>query len=381
MLRLYLIIYIAFCLIVGSCGKKGTPHLFSYERTDFVGDTIQMKYAEHITMVRYTDHVEVALKDPWHEGKELARYCLWMQDKGEGMKDERGICLPLKRSVVFNTAHASLLQMLGALDAIKGVADLKYMNLPAVKGRVRSGACLDCGDSMNPDIETMVELGADAIWLSPFENSGGYGALEKLGVPLIVCADYMETSALGRAEWMKFYGLLVGKEHEADSLFAVVERNYNQLKKQAQQGTARRSVLTERLTGSTWYVPGGRSSMGRLLQDAGARYAWEEDAHSGSLALSFETVLDQAGDADVWVFNDMGAEPPSYQRLLAEYGGYAQLKAFRNRQVYYVNSLQVPYFEEVSFRPDWLLQDYVTIVSGGEQNPPLRYLRKVSDDE
>ena len=55
---------------------------------------------------------------------------------------------------------------------------------------------------MKPDIERIIDLRADAILLSPFENSGGYGRLEQIGVPIIECADYMETSALGRAEWM-----------------------------------------------------------------------------------------------------------------------------------------------------------------------------------
>ena len=328
------------------------------------GDTIQMKYAENLTMVRFADRVEVTLKDPWHEGRELRKYVV------QGT--------PFSRCVVFNTAHTSLLQMLGALDNVKGVADLKYMNLSEVKKRVGEGRIVDCGDSMNPDIERIVEMGADAIWLSPFENSGGYGKLEKLGVPLIECADYMETSALGRAEWMRFYGLLVGREHEADSLFAVVEKSYLQQKRLAHEGKTGRFVLTERLTGSVWYVPGGRSSMGRLLQDANARYAWADDDHSGSLPLSFETVLDKAGDADIWVFNYAGKEALTYNRLAAEHHGYGQLKAFKTHNVYYVNSLQVPYFEEVSFRPDWLLEDYVKLLNSEHpQRENLRYLRRV----
>ena len=96
---------------------------------------------------------------------------------------------------------------------------------------------VDCGDAMNPDIEKIVELDADAILLSPFENSGGYGQLEKLGVPLIECAEYMETSALGRAEWMRFYGLLYGCEAQADSLFAVVEKEYFSLSRSEERET------------------------------------------------------------------------------------------------------------------------------------------------
>ena len=72
-------------------------------------------------------------------------------------------------------------------------------------------------------LSEIIDLNADAILLSPFENNGGYGRLEQIGVPIIECADYMERSALGRAEWMKFYGILFGREHETDSLFAVIK--------------------------------------------------------------------------------------------------------------------------------------------------------------
>lgn len=367
-----IIIYIVLPLLLLSC--RGVRESGSLGNQDH-GDTIPMKYAEHLLMVRYKDYVEVTLKDPWHEGRST-KY----EIRSQGVKESRSqeVRKPLRRCVVFNTAHASLLQMLGALDAVKGVADVKYMNLPEVRRRVSKSEIIDCGDSMNPDIEKIVELEADAIWLSPFENSGGYGRIEKLGIPLIECADYMETSALGRAEWMKFYGLLVGREHEADSLFAEVERRYWELKNRAHEKAAVRSVLTERLTGSVWYVPGGRSSMGKLLQDANGRYAWADDEHSGSLPLAFETILDRAGEADVWVFNYIGDEPLTYGRLVLEFHGYRQLRAFREQHVYYVNSLQVPYFEEVSFRPDWLLEDYIKILNS--ENPEeehLRYLRKV----
>ena len=83
--------------------------------------------------------------------------------------------------------------------------------------------------------EKIIDLRPDAIMLSPFENSGGYGRVGKLGVPVIECADYMETSPLGRAEWLRFYGLLVGQEQRGDSLFAQIEKEYLALKDLAAQ--------------------------------------------------------------------------------------------------------------------------------------------------
>ena len=361
--------------------------------SDVVGDTIPLRDAQNLTMVRYADGILVELKDPWHEGRILHRY--WLTEDSSNLHGPQGhfrsaakkelstlhsqlstISFPLQHSVVFNTAHASLIGMLNATDRIAGVADLKYMLLPDVQRRVQQGEIVDCGNSMSPDIEQIVSLHADAILLSPFENSGGYGRLEKLGIPIIECADYMETSPLGRAEWMRFYGLLFGCSQQADSLFSMVEHAYCALRDSVST-SAPLKILTERLTGSTWYVPGGKSTMGRLIADAGATYAWADDDHSGSLALSFETVLSKSGNADVWLMNTSSPQPFTYESLAAEHHGYTQFKAFRDRNIYFINTLQVPYFEEVSFRPDLLLRDYITMLHPNPQHPPLRYFRKM----
>ena len=351
------------CLLCSCSYRQQVP-------ADNIGDTLKLKYAENITIVRNDSCTMVVLKNPWKAGEVLHTY--WLVQRGSSLPQQLEgtgadvVSVPLQKAVVFNTAHAWLTITLGALTQVRGVADLRFMQLPAVRQRVQSGLTADCGDAMSPNIEQIIDIGADAILLSPFENSGGYGRLEKLGIPLIECADYMETSALGRAEWMKFYGILFGKEREADSLFHVVDSSYQVLKAMAAQcgteGAKAPRLITEKLTGSTWYVPGGRSSVGRLIADANGSYPWADDKHSGSLALPFETVFDKAGDADVWLFNDFSDQPMTYQRLAAEYRGYPLMKAFRKRRVWYVNSLKVPYFEEVSFRPDWLLLDYIRML-------------------
>ena len=125
----------------------------------------------------------------------------------------------------------------------------------------------------------------------PFENSGGYGRVEKLNIPIIECADYMETSALGRAEWMRFYGLLFGEAQKADSLFAEVEKNYNELKALVAPLSYAPSVISELKNGSAWYVPGGKSTSARIYADAGANYVFADDEHSGSVPLPSKPCL------------------------------------------------------------------------------------------
>ena len=150
--------------------------------------------------------------------------------------------------------------------------------------------------------------------------------MEEINIPIIETADYMETSALGRAEWMTFYGMLYGKEKEAEALFEKVDRNDQTLKATAAHSKVSRSVITEKKTGSVWYVPGGKSVIGEMLKDAGAHYPFAGDTHSGSISLPFETVLDKAGEAEVWLYKD-NEHPATLQELLAEYHGYKELKA------------------------------------------------------
>ena len=326
------------------------------------GDTIPLKYAKLLTMVRYADHTHVSIKDPWQQGKVLEEYDVYQ---------------PFRRAVVFTSPHCQLLCDLQAEDCIKGVCDLQYMLIPEIQSRVAGGRIIDCGNAFSPMTEKIVEVKADALIISPFENSGGNGKLERLGIPIIEAADYMEASPLGRAEWMKFYGLLFGRERQADSLFHVVDSTYRACQAYAESLPKGRSILTERKTGSVWYTPGGRSTVGQLIRDAHGGYAFAADDHAGSLALPFEQVLDKAGDTEVWAFKYNGTRPLTKADLLEEYHGYRGLKAFRDGEIYECNTSTIPYFETVAFRPDLLLQEFIQLLHPGVNLGGLRYYKKL----
>ena len=346
---------------------------------DVPGDTVRMKYAEHITIVRHSGYTDVALSNPWKPGSVLHRYILVERKDSASVRnlpDGTVVYTPISRSVVFTSPHCWLLSELGAANVISGVCDLSYINIPSIQRSAKSGVVADCGNSMSPSVERIVSLQPQAIFVSPFEGAS-YGQIDHIGVPLIECADYMETSALGRAEWMRFYGMLVGRGQAADSLFAAVEHAYKSGMALARKSRVHPKVITERVVSGVWYCPGGKSSMGRLIADAGGRYAFSADAHSGSLTLSPEKVVADAADADCWLFVYNGPLAPRRSQLLSEYAGYRMLKAFQNGNVYACGSTTgVPYFEEVSFRPDFLLGDFVRMFHPDLNiKTPLRYYR------
>ena len=392
MKKLFSIFTIA--VLLSSCGGR------QMSGTAEEGDTLSFKYARLITVVKHRDYTEVSIKNPWKEGKVLHRYRLVQHtatlsqftgqqsteqqpaaQPSEPLPTMEGVTLvrvPLQRSVVFTSVHAALVEQLGAQAQVAGVADLKYMKVPFVQQGVQQGRILDCGDGMAPVIEKIIDAEADAILLSPFENSGGYGRLEEVDIPLIECAEYMEESPLARAEWIRFYGLLYGKEREADSIFSIVDSNYGLLKKLATTSNVNPSVLMDKQTGSVWYVPGGRSTIGRMLNDAQCRYPFFSDEHSGSLALPFEAILEKCGEADVWLFRYDAAQPITRTELLKEQPGYPQLRPAQTGRLYGCNVMTSMFYEESPFRPDLLLQDFIQILHPDIPNlPPLRYYYKV----
>ena len=425
------------------------------------GDTLKMKYAKLLTIVKYGEkgtassdkdaedaeyqYAEVNVANPWKAGTLLHRYILIPKGE-EGDKTVTRLALqrtsgmgcttdtvrtPVERSAVFIAPHCQLMYELGCQQAIRGVCDLNYINIPDVRkraasaGKASSGnassgnassgnassgnasaqnSIVDCGSSMAPDIERIIALKPEAILVSPFENSGGYGKLDKLHIPIIEAADYMESSPLGRAEWMKFYGMLFGKdknisttvagkalttvagkaseatlpascELKADSLFAKIEKEYLKLKAEAGKLPKGLSILTERKTGNVWYVPGGQSTIGILLKDANARYIFSDDKHSGSLPMSPEQILAKGSQVDVWAFKYFGGAPLSQVQLLQEYDGYKALAAFSRGNIYQVDTSTVPYFELTSFHPELLLREFI-ILAHGEWFGKLKFYKK-----
>ena len=366
------IVLLLFVVLLAAC-KGGQSSSVQAE-----GDTLAFKYARLLTVVRYDGYTVATIKNPWSTGKALHRYIL--VPAGAAAPAEKGTLLrtPLSHSMIFTTVHCAMLQSLGREDCITGVADLKYIKIPWVHQQVAAGRIVDVGEGMSPVIEKIIDRRPDAILLSPFENSGGYGKLEDIDIPIVECAEYMEESPLARAEWLRFYGLLFGCEHEADSLFAVVDSTYQALCQAVPQSGSQPTVMVDKVTGSVWYVAGGKSTIARMIADAGGRYLWADDSHSGSVSLPFEAVLERAGEADIWLFRYSADHDITYGELAAEHHGYPQFKAFRSHAAYGCNVERSLFYEESPFRPDWLLSDFIQILHPDITNQPsLRYYHKL----
>lgn len=346
------------------------------------GDTLEWKYAVNLHAVSYEGYRVVALRNPWDTLRILHTYILVGRDRPlpDDLPEGTVVRVPLEKAVVYSSVHCGLVDELGASPSVGGVCDLRYIDLPYIKEGCRTGVVADLGSSLNPDIEKLLTLHADAVLLSPFENSGGYGRLDKLNIPIIECADYMEASALGRAEWMRFYGMLFGKEAEADSLFAGVEAEYLRWAGKVAHRKEKPTVFVDLKAGGSWYVPGGRSTVGRMLADAGSEYVFGYMSNGGAVPLSFETVYEKAAAADYWLIKYNAAGDKTYRELKNDYAPYTGFRAFRERRVYGCNMGHVPYYEETPFHPEWLLEDLIKIFHPDvEEGDGGRYFSKLAE--
>ena len=345
-ISLYRYSVITMIIVLISCTGNKTMH------SDGEGDTIPLHYARNLTIVDYPKYTQVTIRNPWDTTRVLNSYTL-VKEK-QGLKGE--IVVPLRKVGVFTSVHCSLLMELGCQECIGGICESEYIHIPYVHKGLKEGSIIDLGNGMEPNLERIMDLQPDAIMLSPFENSGGYGRLERMGIPLVECAEYMENSPLSRAEWIRFYGRLFDKAELADSLFLQIEQSYLELKEAASQAQQKPRLICETPQSGYWYVPGGKSTMGIMYRDAGANYLFSDIEGSGSTALSIERVMDRALTAQVWLIKHHG--PLSKEQIVQDVPALRNVSA----RIFLCDTFSSGFYEETPFHPDVLLRNLIHIL-------------------
>ena len=354
-MRLLILLGFAFWMVACTPSGKQTS-----SKEALSSDSIQ--YAQGFTVQRFDTYIMVEVRDPWDSTRLLQRYLLVDRTKSVpgGLPKGTIVKVPVKDIVIYTSVHAAIIDQLHETDKVIGVCEPRYMDTPAIQEGIQAGRIADLGEATSPNIEKMIEIGAELVIASPFQNSS-YGPVEKIGIPIIEGADYMEAFPLGRTEWIRFYGLLFGKEEMADSIFKETEQAYLSLKDLTANIDNRPTVLSEKKFGSSWYVPSGDSYMAHLIEDAGADYMFKDLPGAGSTPLAFETVFDKAIHADIWLVKYNQSSEMTYNDLRSEYTPYENFDAFKKKGIYTCNTGAVPYYEEFPIHPEYLLKDLIWI--------------------
>ena len=354
-MRLLILLGFAFWMVACTPSGKQTS-----SKEALSSDSIQ--YAQGFTVQRFDTYIMVEVRDPWDSTRLLQRYLLVDRTKSVpgGLPKGTIVKVPVKDIVIYTSVHAAIIDQLHETDKVIVVCEPRYMDTPAIQEGIQAGRIADLGEATSPNIEKMIEIGAELVIASPFQNSS-YGPVEKIGIPIIEGADYMEAFPLGRTEWIRFYGLLFGKEEMADSIFKETEQAYLSLKDLTANIDNRPTVLSEKKFGSSWYVPSGDSYMAHLIEDAGADYMFKDLPGAGSTPLAFETVFDKAIHADIWLVKYNQSSEMTYNDLRSEYTPYENFDAFKKKRIYTCNTGAVPYYEEFPIHPEYLLKDLIWI--------------------
>ena len=348
------ILILSLVLLLSSCFRSGKSGV-TVDAQDSV-----ITSAKLLSMQRTADYTVVTVADPW-KGGVLHQYVLVPAEAQLPADLPEGTIVrtPVKNALVYSSVHTSLLNELGAIGAVKGVVDSQYFNDSIIAAGLKAGTIADCGNSMNPTVEKVIDMQPDAILLSPYQDAS-YGQIAKMDIPIIECADYLEYDPLGRAEWVKFYGELVGKRAEADSLYNAVVVAYSAVKEMAAGAKSHPTVVTEMVINGIWNVPGGQSYMARILADAGGKYLWADDENTGSLALDFNQVLAVAHDADYWFIKWTNIN--SLKDLQGAYDLNKEMAAFQNKRVYVCDTDKTRFFDRIPFHPEVLLREFAAIM-------------------
>jgi len=360
MRNLYSILFFVAFIITG-CKNETTPvSVKSVEITNAV------THAKGLQIYRYDGYTVVKVTNPWPDAKNAYTYV--MQKKGgiipDSLKNYTTVQVPLKTVVVTSTTHIPSLEALGVENTLVGFPGTNFISSKNTRSRIDSGMVKEAGANENLNTEVMIDLAPDAVvGFSISSNNKSLNSIEKSGMKVLYNGDWTEQSPLGKAEWIKFFGALYDQEDKADKLFADIEKAYSEAVTLAQKAITRPTVLGGAMFQDHWYLPQGKSWAALFLKDAKANYLWADTDGTGSLSLAFETVLDKAENADVW----MGpGQFTSLKEMTDTNPHYAQFKAFKTKNVYSYSSKKgatggILYFELAPNRPDLVLKDLISI--------------------
>lgn len=349
------------CILVAGCRPKaGQTIVQENEASDTSSIRIAPVYAEGFKVTYMPTCRLVDVQDPTQENGESFHYALVPRGtKPEGIPaDYTVIETPVRGVICMTSLQLSNFIKLDALDHVAGITSTRHLFNKQIKARLKEGKTAKIGIEGNFDNEVIMSVNPDLIFISPFKR-GGYDALREVGIPLVPHLGYKEMTPLGQAEWIKFIGLFIGQEEEANRTFAAIEKHYNELKALVAGVKKRPVVFSGEIRGGNWYAVGGKSFLAQLFRDAGADYFLRDDPRSGGVTLDFETVYSQAESADYWRIVNSYDGTFSYEALKGEDARYADFRAFREKGVIYCNMREKPFYESMPTEPEVVLEDLI----------------------
>jgi len=355
---------------------------------DYFPDKVTPDYAIGWTVEYHNHYKVVGLPTPWNNAGETFQYLLVQcgTPAPDGYPDTPVIEVPIKRMITMSSTQLPHLLKLNRLDALVGHTDFETVNTPEVRALIDAGQLVQVGSGPDVNIEAVIEVDPDLIMPFGLGNpeQDAHPKLIEAGLPVAINAEYMETTPLGRVEWLKYMAFFFNEEARANEVFTEIADRYNAMAEVARTVEDKPTAFTGIPRGDTWYMTGGNSYFARFLADAGARHLWAEDNTTGSIPLSFEVVYDQAREGEFW-FNT--SSWTTLEEVVATDVRLADFRAYQTGHIYNNNarlneSGGNDYWESGLANPDVILADLIKILHP-ELLPDheLVYYHQLSKDE
>jgi iron complex transport system substrate-binding protein len=349
--------FFVFLFGMSSCNTEGNKTVVSE-----ADSSLAIKYATGFSISYFPNYKRIEVFNPWEKTSCLGIYYLVADDSVEVPQDGIRFKTPLNVLGITSCTHIEFLNLLGVLSTVKGASTPELIYNETLQQAYQKGMLVNLGDAFKINFETLLSLNPEALMIACYNNSKDENSrrLQEAGVKLIYNNEWMEESLLARAEWIKFIAAFYNREYLADSIFETIENNYIRVKTLANRVTKKPSIVSGGNFKGTWYVPSGKVFMSKLYTDAGGDYYYANDTATGSLPLSFETVLLYQQHADVW----LNAQVNSIEELLAQDQRHALFDAVKNNRVYHFNARTNKqgandFWEGAVARPDVVLSDVI----------------------
>jgi iron complex transport system substrate-binding protein len=341
-------------LVMGGCTSKKSQSAADDSSLSTLSSSLSIKYATGFTVRDSAGVRLVEVGDNYH-------FALVAAEKTSVPEGYTKVKVPIKSTICMTALQLSNFTILDAHDVVKGLTGTKNLFNKDIRQRVKDGRIVKIGMEGNFDTEMVLAANPDVIFISPFKR-GGYEAIKETGITLVPHLGYKELDPLGQAEWIKFIGLFIGKEREANEIFAGIEKRYNDLKLKIQESNYKTlpTVTSGEMHYGTWRAVGGKNYLAQIFRDAGADYVIKDDETAGE-NVEFEKMYELSAHADYWRILNSYPGDFSYEALKASEPRNELFKAFKERKVIYCNMKQTPYYEISPVQPDVLLKDLVAI--------------------
>ena len=193
----------------------------------------------------------------------------------------------------FSTTHYLPIMMLGESKRLKGVSGKKYLYFNGGKESL-----IEMGE--RPSIERIIKGNFDLIFGYSLKNNSKdiFYQLDKFNVPSINVLDYLEPSPLGRAEWIKMFGAIFNKYNKSEKIFREIKKSYQEIIFKNNYKGKISVVVAQEYQGS-WFVPGNKSYIKKMLSDLGVKVLPVVDSDN-RLKVSREIILSSLRKADFW---------------------------------------------------------------------------------